>query len=50
MCIVVHKLNMTQQCDYAAKIVNPTWSSVNRSVVCGRGEIVQALGWMRAAS
>lgn len=41
-CIVVHKLNMTQQCDYDAKIANPTWCSVNRSVVCGRGEIVQA--------
>lgn len=33
---------MTQQCDYAAKIANTTWSSVNGSVVCGRGEIVQA--------
>lgn len=49
VCIVVHKLNMTQQCDYAAKIANPTWSSLNRSVVCGRGEIVQASGWMPAA-
>jgi len=40
---------MTQQYDYAAKIANPTWSSVTRSVVYGRGEIVQASGWMPAA-
>lgn len=40
LCVVVHKLNMTQQYDYAAKIANPTWSFVNRSVVCSRGEIV----------